>query len=445
MLLLLEIFTAAIGLRLLHEEVVRNRFANYATSIFLLCFVPLFCVYPVIGRLVVGGAYSVREGDLSVISDPLVYLTYQLFCFGVLAVFFLTKRNARLVAEPAPQWGRKYTLSLMEAAAFIAVLLAGVQLYISSTGLSVFELISASRFEWFRNPDYSPLAYVISSYLLAFAPVAILLSLPNRKHWIVLGVIILLLVFFGILAKDRKWLIFILSAFLAFTYLRNRFSIVLSPRLVLWGSVAIVLLAFWQIGRGVVFNYLVTGQGDLVYESQQMAINLVTRGDLPYYYNASITAIDMHLNYGFEIPFGILRRQLLFFLPSSYSFGLKIEDISALFADAINSGDELRRGNMPPGLFGLFILSFGVFGGVVTCSLLPLAVRAVDRVIQRNRGIVAVVLASHFFSSTLLLLRGDDSSATYFIISSLVILAAVWALDPVRRSMSLRRNPLWRA
>ena len=138
----------------------------------------------------------------------------------------------------------------------------------------------------------------------------------------------------------------------------------------------------------------------------------------------------MNLNFDFMIPFAILRRQFLFFLPASYSFGLKIEDISALFSDAIGAEDSTRRGNMPPGLFGLFILSFGWAGGIVTCSLIPFALRAIDRVIQTNRGLSSVVLVAHMLSSTLLLLRGDDSSATYFIISSIVMVFAIRVLRP---------------
>jgi hypothetical protein len=434
MLLILEIFTALIGLKLLHLEAVRNRFTNYATSTFLICFVPLFCIYPVIARIVVGGAYSVRPGEPSIVSDPFVYLVYQLFCLGVLAAFFFTSnRPSKFKDVPMMGWQRKYRLSFLDIAALLSVVFMGVYLYIFSTGMSAFDLISASRFEWFKNPEYSPTAYVVSSYLLALSPVAIILALPHRRHWWVVGLIIAALAFFGLMAKDRKWLIFIMSALFAYTYLKNNFSIVLRPKLVIVGVLIVAVLAFWQVGRGVIFDYILTGQGDVIYDSQQIALKLLTRGDLPYYYNASITAIELNLNQEYMIPFGILRRQLLFFLPSSFSFGLKIEDISALFADKIDAGDSLRRGNMPPGFFGLFILSFGAFGGIATCSMVTFGIRAIDRVIQRNRDLISVVLAAHFLSSTLLLLRGDDSSATYFILSSLAIISIVRMLDSTRQ------------
>jgi hypothetical protein len=438
MLLALEIFTALIGIRLLYMEAVQNRFTNYATSIFLTCFVPLFCVYPVIARLAVGGAYSIRAGDIQVIDDPFVYLVYQIFCLGLLAsVFVAGAKSKNHRPKPMVGWQKKYKLGPIEVAMLLGILFLGIYLYVYSTGFSVSELLSASRFEWFKNPDYSPVAYVISSYLLALSPVAIIMALSHRRQWWVVAVIILALAFFGVLAKDRKWLIFIISALFAYTYLKKDFSIVLRPRIIIMGALAVVVLGFWQVRRGVIFDYLVTGSGDVVYDSQQMALNLLTRGDLPYYYNASITAIEMNLHFDYMIPFGILRRQLLFFLPASYSFGLKIEDMSALFADAIYAGDSTRRGNMPPGLFGLFILSFGWVGGVVACSLIPFALRAIDRVIQRNRGLSSVVLAAQFLSSTLLLLRGDDSSATYFIISSLAMIYVVRTIYLSNRKLSV--------
>lgn len=439
MLLALEIFTAFFGGRLLFLEAVRNRFSNFATSTFLICFVPLFCIYPVVARLAVGGAYSVRPGDNQVIEDPFVYLIYQVFCLGVLlSVFLGRKKINKSQPMPAAPGRARFQIGPLAIASFIAILFIGVYLYVYSTGFSVGELITASRFEWFRNQNYSPVAYVVSSYLIALSPVVILLALQNKRHWWVVAVIVVALAFFGLLSKDRKWLIFIISASFAYMYFKNRFTIVLRPKVVSMGLFAVAILAFWQVGRSVIFDYILSGSGDIIYDSQRMAITLLTKGDLPYYYNASITAIYLNLHFDYQIPFGIVRRQLFFFLPASYSFGLKIEDISALFSDFLGAGDSVRRGNMPPGLFGLFVLSFGWLGGVVTCSMIPIGLRAIDRIIRHNRGASSFVLAAHMLSSTLLLLRGDDSSATYFIFSSLAIIYVVRVFDVAGRQKPSR-------
>lgn len=434
MLLIMETFTAILGIALLFEEAVKKRFANYATSIFLLCFVPLLCVYPVIARIVVGGAYSVVPGSEAVIRDTYVYVIYQIFCICLL-FFIVIARPKSVTTYPLPDWWQKYQASNMEMGMFLALLAFGIYLYVYATGLTVMQVFAASRFEWFTSAEYSPLSFVASTYFLAISPVALLIALSNRNHGWAVIVIILLLIFYGVLAKDRKWLIYIISAAIAFSYILNRFSIIVRKWAIMLGMLSVIALVFWQVARGVIFNYYLTGSGDVVYESQKVALNLLTKGDLPYYYNASITAIDMNLNFDFSIPFGLLRRQLLFFLPANFSFGLKVEDISALFSDAIGGEDATRRGNMPPGLFGLFAISFGWIGGVISCSLIPFALRALDRLIHRSRGIASIVVQAHLLSSVMLLLRGDDSSATYFIISSLLLFCVVRPSILLRRSL----------
>lgn len=420
MLTFLQLATALFALKLLYDEVIGNRFANYATSIFLVCFVPLFCVYPVLADMLVGGAYSVVPNSETIIYDDNVYLIYQIFCLTTLGVITISKPQLAVI-DRHPDWRRKFEATDWELAGFAAVTSFGVFLYIYATGLSVAEVFSASRFEWFTSSDYSPFLFVTSTYLVALAPVGLVLALQQRATWRWAAVILAILVFSGLLAKDRKWLIYIVSAMFAFAYIRNDFAIRFSKTAVIVASLTALALVFWQVARGVLFNYYLTGTGDVLYESQEVARRLLTQGDFPYYYNASITAIDMVYNFDYSIPFALLRRQLLFFLPAGFSLGLKVEDISALFADAIGAGDAIRRGNMPPGYYGLFVISFGWVAGVIICSLVPLALRALDRFIQRSRGIGSIVVLAHLMSSVILLLRGDDSSATYFMVSSMLL------------------------
>jgi len=424
MLLLLDLITACVGLTLLYQEAIRNRFLNYATSVFLLAFVPLLCVYPLIARIFVGGAYSVAPGSDIVIGDPWVYVLYQVFCLTILIVIYVSMR--RQISElPYVGWRIKYQADPIEIYVLTALIGLGVALFVRATGYSFFELLSASRFEWVDDPNFSSVTLLISTYLMALSPVAILLALQRKQDRLVLAAIVAFLVLYGILVRDRKWVIFIMSAGFAYTYIRNGYSIRISRKAAAIVLVVVTALAFWQIARSVLFDYYLTGSGDPIYESEQVAQRLLTKGDFPYYYNASIMAIDMNINDHFYIPFGILRRQLFFFVPANFSFGLKVDDLSAIFSDAIGGGDALRRGNMPPGFFGLFIISFGWIGTLVACCLIPLGLRALDRFIHRNRGIASVVVAAHMLSSVTLLLRGDDSSATYFIISSFAVLFVV--------------------
>lgn len=420
-MIFLELFTACFGIFVLWLEVWRNQCRNFITSVFLVCFVPLLCIYPVIARLFVGGALSVVPGSPVVVSGYEIYLIYQLFTITTLASIALF--STRTPAPPAINWQEKYSGTNWEVYGLTALVTLGVILFVRSTGFSVVDLISASRFEWFNNAAYSPLTFVISTYLIALSPIAFILVMENKKYrWIAI-LLVVELIFYGFMSKDRKWLIFTISAVAGYWYIAHDQKIVLRPRFIIVGFSLILLLSFYQIVRDVLFNFAITGSGDVLYESQQMAINLLTRGDFPYYYNSSITAIELNYYYDYWLPFAILRRQLLFFVPQGLSFGLKLEDISALFSDALGAEDSTRRGNMPPGFFGLFVVSFKWAGSVVACALFPVLLRWLDRVVQRNAGIWSVVLVAQALSSAFLLLRGDDSSATYYIFFSVAVLA----------------------
>lgn len=416
----LEIGATFLGSYLLLREVFIQRFANFITTIFLFCYVPLFCVYPVVARLVAGGAISIHTNGSGVLDDVNAYLVYQLANYGMLVMCLLLQQwDSR---QPAPNSSPKpQNVGAYEVPALVLMLCVGVFLYVQSTGLSVAELLVASRFEWFLNEDYSSFFAVVASYLVALTPVVIYLVAKEKRRYL-LFLVIAILVFYGILSKDRKWLIFIASGLLASVYVSSGRRLIFTVK----GVIALVLLglalAFWQVARGVVFDAIVTGSGDVVSDAKEMAIQLLTKGDLPYYYNASMTAIHMNINEDYSIPFGLVRRQVFFFLPVDYSFGLKIEDISALFSDAIMAGDDIRRGNMPPGLFGLFVLSFDWFGGIILLSLFPILLKLLDNVVRKDGGIVQIAIVGHALSAALLLLRGDDSSATYFIVFSIIVL-----------------------
>lgn len=417
----IELVSAAFGCALVWRNIFQWRFRNFATSVFLLFYVPLFCVYPVIGRLLSDGAISIDTGSNATLVDPYIYYIYQsynvLILFGCLIVTLISPPRP----EPRVAVDITHLRPSFPAVWLLMCLGLGVFLYVYSTGLSVVELLIATRFEWFLNDNYSSLLSVVASYFVALAPALVYVCVRDDR-WKVLAITLFILVGYGLLSKDRKWLIFIASGLLAARYVKTNLQITLSSRSVALFTLFSVALAFWQVIRGVLFESIVTGKNDLGTEVPLMIEKLLTRGDLPYYYNASATAIHMNLNEGYSIPLGLLRRQLFFFLPVSFSFGLKIEDISAIFSDAVAGGDDLRRGNMPPGLIGLLVLSFQWWGGLLIALGLPFVLRAVDKLIRGQSGIVFIAVISNFLSATLLLLRGDDSSATYFIIFTIIIL-----------------------
>lgn len=436
----LELLSAVVGCAILWRATITERFRRFASSLFLLCYVPLFCIYPVLGRWLVGGAISVDVGNGESINDPYAYLVYQGYSAVILAGCLI------LSAIPLSSLKQKKNIILKSRWSLhclFAGLCLGIFLYVYSTGLSVVELLIASRFEWFLNDNYSSLLSVIASYLVALTPALVYLAAKNGQRKLLIMTVILL-IGYGALSKDRKWLIFIASGLIAAHYVRMRCEINLSSRGIFWVTLFALVLAFWQVVRGTLFTELLTGGTDLAEEVPLMVAKLLTRGDLPYYYNASITAIHLNLNDGFSIPLGLIRRQLFFFLPAEFSLGLKVEDISAIFSDAVNGGDEVRRGNMPPSLIGLLVLSFEWWSGWVFALGMPFALWAMDNLIRRNSGVVQIAVISNLLSATLLLLRGDDSSATYFTIFTILYLLISGYVEKIIRILVDRSGAVYR-
>ncbi len=431
--LILEVVAAVFGCVLLWQHIMQLRSRNYATSIFLACYVPLYCVYPLAGHLLSGGATSVDSSNRSVISDSYVYILYQVYNFTILTgILIINKKNKFNYHEIKKE--NKNTSSRYYAMCISFCVGLGVLAFIYSTGFTATELITSSRFEWELSYNRSMLLQVVSSYLIALTPVFIFYAVRGNNLSYILITLVFLIVY-GLATKDRKWLIFIASGIVAAKYYKSGHMLPIRPLGIVVLLACGLILAFWQIVRETLFVYYSFGNIDLVSEIPLQIQRLLTQGDLAYYYNASITAIDMNLNGGFSIPLGLIRRQLFFFLPVDYSLGLKIEDISAIFSDAVGGEDALRRGNMPPGLFGLIVLSFEWWGAFLVVVTIPIILKYLDKYIINQNGFLKVAILSHFLSSTLLFLRGDDSSGTYFIIFSFFVLIIFKLLNILIRKL----------
>ncbi|NQV77613.1 MAG: hypothetical protein HQ490_04580 [Lutibacter sp.] len=414
--ILLEIISCFLGISVLWVEIFKLKCKNIVTSIFIACYVPLFCIFPLVARAFIGGATSINKINGGIFIDSSVYIIFQLYNLLLLVCLIMLysiarKKKKNRFEQSNVQSYEKYTGWLF------ALIILGVYLYIQSTGLSIIDLLIASRFEWFSNPNYSSFWAVIASYLIALSPIVTYLSFINKQKFIFIC-LILVLVFYGVLSKDRKWVIFIFSGLIAGIYTKNNNKIEISIKYFLIMVSVVSTLAFWQILRDTLFDEIVTGKGEFEEFSEragEMGLKLMKEGDLPYFYNSSVTAINMNFHDGYTIPLGLLRRQLFFAFPADYSLGLKIKDISAIFSDKLNAGDSNRGGNMPPGSIGLFALSFYWWGGLIMYISVPITIFLTDKVILQKNSLLKIVILSNAFSSVILFLRGDDSSATYFI------------------------------
>jgi hypothetical protein len=434
---ILEIISIVFGIILFRVEVLKLRCKNFIPAMFLILYVPLFCVTPLLYHFLTNGAMTIdHKFEGLVFTDPRIYAIYHLYnitlliCFLVASVFFNSYREQK---KNIPS-----TTTLKQRIIFLFLLVTGIYLYVYSTGLSVFELLVADRFTWFENSTYSPFYSVVASYFISLTPLLYFLFYKEKKYLFLIITIILLLIY-GILSKDRKWIIFMLSGAVAAKYYLDGNRLIIKPKIVLGSLFFGMTLIFWQIFRDVLFTELVTGRGDFLNHSKEMGEKLLIKGDFPYYYFSSMTAIKMNFIDGFDIPLGIIRRQVFFLVPVDYSLGLKIKDISAIFSDALDAGDDVRGGNMPPGLIGLFVLSFSWWMGLVVFTLIPFVLFYINKIALEYASTFQPVIYSNCFSFMILLLRGDDSSAFYFCIFNFGIFFLVKNILS-KRTLTIRQN-----
>ncbi len=148
---------------------------------------------------------------------------------------------------------------------------------------------------------------------------------------------------------------------------------------------------------------------------------LIEKGDISYFYRASLEAIKFNVADDLLYPFAVVRRMIFMFIPSDWSLGLKPEGIAAMFSDELQAGDEYRRGNMPPGFIGLFVLSFGAFVSFFILPFYILFLYFLDGACEKRNGVVRDGLLANVFVISLFILRGDEDSL-YFLVFNLFVL-----------------------
>lgn len=412
---------------ILYREVVQLQFRNLASSFFFALYMILFVAEPLVLHLCFGGAHTVSNLGGSVFTDPDVYYLLNAYGITLLLAYILLRRRG------AATWERMMLPSATLAAeqprglaSYLAVvIIAGVLLFIYSTGMNIRDLLVASRFAWFQENDFSLLWLTVASYFIALiAMYAYLLKTTAQRNKLLLVLCFAAIILHGVISKDRKWIIFLASGWIAGQYELSGRKLRVSRRAALAFAVVFILMVISQFIRDVMFRYAL---GEPVDFGEQVGLwgeQLVVYGDISYFYRASLEAIYQNIHNGVIIPFALARRILFFFLPVSWSGGLKVEDISATFSDIVDAGDAQRRGNMPPGLFGLFAISFGWFWSLLVIPLLAVLLRKLDAMFRYGTGRLRESVLSLYVFAALLAFRGDDSSATYYVVSTYLITSA---------------------
>jgi hypothetical protein len=410
----------------LYRDVVQDRFAHYATGVFFLGYTLVLVVEPLVLHLFFGGPTSIVAYSTAVFEDPALFAVYNGYGIVLLLAALALSGLRRRGAGGAVARGEPVSTTRDDGRTASVLLVLGCALFVYSTGMTFRELANASRFAWYQQEGFSVFWLLVSHYLAALAAVyAYALKVATSRRWRLLAAAALAAtVLQGLLSKDRKWLIFLVSGWLAGHYELSGRKVRLTARRagVLVAMFALLLAS--QFLRDVLTRYWLGEQVVLSDEIARWQVATLQTGDISYFYRATVEALHQNIHNGFLVPLGVLRRHLFFFLPVGYSGGLKVEDLSATFADLVEHGTAARRGNMPPGLFGLFVISFGWLGTFAVVPLLAVALEALNGLFRKGSGLLRMVLLSLFLAAVALGLRGDDSSAIYFAISSLVLVGA---------------------
>tara|TARA_B100000787_G_C16170185_1_gene286074 strand:- start:534 stop:1526 length:993 start_codon:yes stop_codon:yes gene_type:complete len=295
----------------------------------------------------------------------------------------------------------------------------GLVIFLYAVGSNPLALISAGRFSWFLDPTANIFLVAISQYFIAAVMLVCALFIlvgKTKLNIFIFVVVLLVVVSYSLISLDRKFIIFFVSGSFAGIYLKNNQKLNLTKKTITVSSLLFGFMILSQMARDLLARYLTIDNmspAAYLYGFKDQVVYFIEYGDISYFYRASLESIAISLEEGILAPGALVIRNLLFFLPSSITFGIKPPDISATFSVYVNGAAGGRAGNMPPGVFGLYVASFGVYWSAMLLVSLPFCLRMLDNLVRKSR-FWAFVLGSTCLSSSLFFMRGDDSTAIYF-------------------------------
>ena len=422
-------------LGILYNEVLVKRASNLATSLFFVVYAVLYIVVPLILHLAFGGAQSIVKDQPQLIRDEAAYVYFNIYGLVLLscsAAISFCGTNTPSVCTLPTNYPRHHDRVLA------GLIISSVLIFAYSTQLDFGELLVASRFAWVTDNPVLIVLGVIAVYLNGLAPFYFFRVGSSRanRDMFVIAACIAALIAYGILTKDRKWIFYLISGWLAARYDREGRHIDLKPHHLAAAALLFVVIFVSNFARDALPAYFLGEDRDLVPDMTTWLSDYFQQGDLSYFYKATIEALHQNISNGFLVPLALLRRILFFALPTDYAAGLKVEDISAIFSDVVHGEDDLRRGSMPPGLFGLFAISFGAPGTILFMPLLAILLHKLDRLFRLGRGLLRDVPLAFYFVSLMYAFRGDESTAYYLPVVNLI---ALWMMGEVLATVYGRR------
>lgn len=430
MIILFLIVQALLCGTILYREVAVKKCRNFASSVFYAIYAAVYIFEPLVLHIFFDGARSIVNGVDTPFRDEMVYMIFNIIGIALLTTGLIIS-TFRTENVPVSYELDFDTKRVADTIGMLIVL--GLFLFVYATGSSFGELLLASRFAWFESDTFRLEYSVASSYLIALTPIYIYLACVKANHSkAILVMSLLAVVTYGVITKDRKWIFYIVSGWLAAKYHQGNYRIAITRKTAVIMLSLFPLILMSQFLRDAIPRYFMNEDVDFIGGLSGWFSNLFEYSDLSYFYRATIEAIHQNVNNGYYIVLGLVRRVLFFALPAGYSGGLKVEDMSAIFSDLVGGGDDLRRGSMPPGLFGSFVLSFGWVGAAAVMPLFALLLAKFDRIFRGKGGAVQLALMTIYLTSVIFAFRGDESTAFYFSAANVLMLACLVAVSRIK-------------
>ena len=372
---------------------------------FNILFLLLFILVPLLVESL-GGAQTVRWNEYHLINQPDVIMIYAMyvFVFSATTLLLVSKARTRAVACLGER-KTPYSDAVHRQYSFVLVLVValGLVVYMVGSGMSLRQLLFASRFGWMDNPGGNGLLVLLGLYLISIvAPAAFHIFKSDRTKILEVAALLVLVAIMVAVSGGRKWVLFLISGYIAARYFHCRSLKILAFDSVIL-SILVVFVIVWQFGRHLT-DVSLNSITDIIIER---GYELFLKGDISYFYRASLEAISININEGIWHPFSAVRRLLFLPLPNEVTFGLKPEGLPTSFARDIGAMNSLRMGNMPPSMIGVFVLSFGAIPGIPLFGmLLPVLLFKIDNFFMK-RSILRDSLSSYVIVVMVIFARGN--------------------------------------
>jgi len=353
---------------------------------------------------------------LGIIDDQGIFLLYDVFClfFSFISLFYsIAYKKAPLNNNYNGFLCEKNSHFVLNWLMFFQVF--GVVLFLLSTGFDTLDpikiiqnVLSDGRFSYWKNDSHSTLLMTLSFYFSHCSVLYFFYDVKFKTSSLVrtlisIGCVILMVVLTG----ARGWIIAAVSGSVISMLLYRKPPMLFLIFFASFGT--IFMLAFQVFRRTWSFDFGVEELSEVIIQ-----------GDLSWFYYASLESFRQYQEGLQFYPLNFLRQLLFLPFPNEFTFGMKERDLPFLFESAIIYASDIRAGNFPPGLFGVFILNFGRIGAIIG----PLFFFAFLYFFDKSKaklGLISEVFLSISLLLVLQLYRGAMMGFYYWFFLSIIL------------------------